>query len=190
MKLMSIAGARPNFMKIASIADAVREYNNAERNSAGKIQHIIVHTGQHYDQKMSQSFFDQLGIPEPDINLGVGSGSHARQTADIMKSFEAVLLKEMPDVLLVVGDVNSTIACSLVAAKIEYSTGHSLKRPLIVHVEAGLRSFDRDMPEEINRILTDSLSDVLFITERSGMDNLAKEGITSDKIIFDTSPLG
>ena len=97
MKLMSIAGARPNFMKIASIADAVREYNNAERNSAGKIQHIIVHTGQHYDQKMSQSFFDQLGIPEPDINLGVGSGSHARQTADIMKSFEAVLLKEMPD---------------------------------------------------------------------------------------------
>jgi len=184
MKLMSIAGARPNFMKIASIADAVREYNNAERNSAGKIQHIIVHTGQHYDQKMSQSFFDQLGIPEPDINLGVGSGSHARQTADIMKSFEAVLLKEMPDVLLVVGDVNSTIACSLVAAKIEYSAGHSLKRPLIVHVEAGLRSFDRDMPEEINRILTDSLSDILFITEQSGIDNLKKEGIPSDKIIF------
>ena len=108
IKLMSIAGARPNFMKIASIANAVREYNNTKRNPTDKIQHIIVHTGQHYDQKMSQSFFDQLGIPEPDINLGVGSGSHAGQTADIMKSSETVLLKEIPDVLLVVGGVNST----------------------------------------------------------------------------------
>ncbi len=181
---MSIAGARPNFMKIASIANAVREYNNTKRNPTDKIQHIIVHTGQHYDQKMSQSFFDQLGIPEPDINLGVGSGSHAGQTADIMKAFEEILLKETPDILLVVGDVNSTIACSLVAAKIEYPEEYEIKRPLIVHVEAGLRSFDREMPEEINRILTDSLSDVLFITEQSGIDNLAKEGISTDKVVF------
>ncbi len=181
---MSIAGARPNFMKIASIANAVRNHNNAIKNPAENIRHIIVHTGQHYDQKMSQSFFDQLGIPEPDINLGVGSGSHAVQTADIMKAFEEVLLKETPDILLVVGDVNSTIACSLVAAKIEYPGDRKHKRPLIVHVEAGLRSFDREMPEEINRILTDSLSDLLFITEQSGIDNLTNEGIASDKIIF------
>ncbi len=184
MKLMSIAGARPNFMKIASIANAVQKHNNTLQNPIDEIKHIIVHTGQHYDQKMSQSFFDQLGIPEPDINLGVGSGSHAGQTADIMKAFEPVLLEETPDILLVVGDVNSTIACSLVAAKIEYPEGKQTKRPLIVHVEAGLRSFDREMPEEINRILTDSLSDLLFITEQSGIDNLAKEGIASDKIIF------
>ncbi len=190
MKLMSIAGARPNFMKIASIANAIREHNSKAKNQSNQsnqietIRHIIVHTGQHYDQKMSQSFFDQLGIPEPDINLGVGSGTHAAQTADIMKAFEKVLLKELPDILLVVGDVNSTIACSLVAAKINYPDEKQITRPLIVHVEAGLRSFDREMPEEINRILTDSLSDVLFITEQSGVDNLAKEGIDSEKVIF------
>ena len=187
MKLMSIAGARPNFMKIASIANAIREHNSKAKNQSNQIEtirHIIVHTGQHYDQKMSQSFFDQLGIPEPDINLGVGSGTHAAQTADIMKAFEKVLLKELPDILLVVGDVNSTIACSLVAAKINYPDEKQITRPLIVHVEAGLRSFDREMPEEINRILTDSLSDVLFITEQSGVDNLAKEGIDSEKVIF------
>ncbi len=184
---MSIAGARPNFMKIASIANAIREHNSKAKNQSNQIEtirHIIVHTGQHYDQKMSQSFFDQLGIPEPDINLGVGSGTHAAQTADIMKAFEKVLLKELPDILLVVGDVNSTIACSLVAAKINYPDEKQITRPLIVHVEAGLRSFDREMPEEINRILTDSLSDVLFITEQSGVDNLAKEGIDSEKVIF------
>ncbi len=187
MKLMSVAGARPNFMKIASIANAILEHNSKVRSQSSQaeaIRHIIVHTGQHYDQKMSQSFFDQLGIPEPDINLGVGSGSHACQTADIMKAFEQVLLKELPDILLVVGDVNSTIACSLVAAKIEYPEEHENKRPLIVHVEAGLRSFDREMPEELNRILTDSLSDLLFITEQSGIDNLIKEGISPDKIVF------
>ena len=187
MKLMSIAGARPNFMKIASIANAILKHNSKVRSQSSQteaIRHIIVHTGQHYDQKMSQSFFDQLGIPEPDINLGVGSGSHACQTADIMKAFEKVLLKELPDILLVVGDVNSTIACSLVAAKIEYPEEHENKRPLIIHVEAGLRSFDREMPEEINRILTDSLSDLLFITEQSGINNLTKEGISTDKIVF------
>jgi UDP-N-acetylglucosamine 2-epimerase (non-hydrolysing) len=187
MKLMSIAGARPNFMKIASIANAVEEYNVEEGNSLKQVEsikHIIVHTGQHYDTKMSQSFFDDLGIPEPDINLEVGSGSHACQTADIMTAFEKVLLKELPDILLVVGDVNSTIACSLVASKIEYPQGGSIKRPIIVHVEAGLRSFDREMPEEINRILTDSLSDLLFITEESAIANLKDEGVASEKVIF------
>lgn len=174
-------------MKIASIANAVRNHNDSLEKlaeSAGGIEHIIVHTGQHYDQKMSQSFFDQLGIPEPDINLGIGSGSHASQTAEIMKAFEKILLRELPDILLVVGDVNSTIACSLVAAKIEYPKGQRIKRPVIVHVEAGLRSFDRTMPEEVNRILTDSLSDMLFVTEQSGVVNLTREGISAKKIFF------
>ena len=181
MKLMSIAGARPNFMKLASIADAVRDYN-LQQAFTEQINHIIVHTGQHYDQKMSDSFFSELGIPEPNINLEVGSGSHAIQTAEIMKRFEKVLLEEQPEVLLVVGDVNSTIACSLVASKIEYSEECSMTRPVIVHVEAGLRSFDRSMPEEVNRVLTDALSDMLFITEQSGLDNLAKEGVEDGKI--------
>lgn len=189
MKLMSIAGARPNFMKLAAIARAVAEYNASNASQGRPIIHRIVHTGQHYDQKMSEGFFDDLGIPKPDINLEVGSGSHAVQTAEIMKRFEPVLLSEQPDVLLVVGDVNSTIACTLVASKIEYGqTGTGLapfrKRPVIVHVEAGLRSCDRDMPEEINRILTDAISDLLFITEQSGEDNLLKEGVAPEKIHF------
>ena len=153
-------------------------------NGEESLDHIIVHTGQHYDKKMSQQFFDELEIPKPDINLEVGSGSHAVQTAEIMKRFESVLVKETPDILLVVGDVNSTIACTLVASKIEYPLGHGRKRPLIVHVEAGLRSFDRDMPEEINRILTDAISDILFVTEQSGMDNLQEEGVVPEKIHF------
>lgn len=189
MKLMSIAGARPNFMKLAAIARAVEDYNATVVPTDVMIVHRIVHTGQHYDQKMSESFFDDLGIPKPDINLEVGSGSHAVQTAEIMKRFEPVLLAEQPDVLLVVGDVNSTIACTLVAAKIQYGNNSvglppSRKRPVIVHVEAGLRSFDRDMPEEINRILTDAISDLLFITEQSGADNLLKEGVAPEKIHF------
>ena len=189
MKLMSIAGARPNFMKLAAIARAVAEYNTANAPEGRAIIHRIVHTGQHYDQKMSEGFFDDLGIPKPDINLEVGSGSHAVQTAEIMKRFEPVLLAEQPDVLLVVGDVNSTIACTLVASKIEYGKNSaglppSRKRPVIVHVEAGLRSFDRDMPEEINRILTDAISDLLFITEQSGEDNLLHEGVAPEKIHF------
>ena len=191
IKLMSIAGARPNFMKLASIARAVQTHNQQtnKTNQANKpkIHHIIVHTGQHYDAKMSNSFFDDLGIPKPDINLEVGSGSHAEQTAEIMKRFEPVLLEQRPDVLLVVGDVNSTIACTLVASKIEYpQIGHksSPKRPTIVHVEAGLRSFDRDMPEEINRILTDAISDLLFITEESAFIHLANEGVAKEKIHF------
>lgn len=182
VKIMSIAGARPNFMKLASIAKAVQESNNASPNDM--IEHIIVHTGQHYDQKMSDSFFIDLGIPFPDINLGVGSGSHAAQTAEILARFEPVLMEQCPDVLLVVGDVNSTIACSLVAAKIEYPATHPRSRPLIVHVEAGLRSLDRGMPEEVNRVLTDAISDLLFITEESALVHLSNEGHDPDKIHF------
>ncbi len=183
MKLMSIAGARPNFMKLASIANAVEKYNNSGL-SEEKIEHIIVHTGQHYDDSMSHCFFDELGIPKPDVNLEVGSMSHAQQTAEIMKCFEPVLLREMPDVLLVVGDVNSTIACTLVASKIDYPIEYKTRRPIIVHVEAGLRSFDRNMPEEINRILTDSLSDQLFVTEEQAVINLKQEGVGTEKIHF------
>lgn len=172
MRILSVVGARPNFIKIDSIADAVVGHNAI---SSDKIDHLIVHTGQHYDEKMSDLFFRELGIPEPDINLGVGSGSHAVQTAEIMKRFEPVLLEHRPDYLLVVGDVNSTIACALVAAKLGVQ---------VVHVEAGLRSFDRSMPEEINRILTDAISDILFTSEPSAEKNLLKEGVTQEKIHF------
>lgn len=154
-------------MKIAPIMAA---YDNCSN-----IEPILVHTGQHYDEKMSDLFFRQLGIPEPDINLGVGSASHAVQTAEIMKAFETVVLQHEPDAVLVVGDVNSTIACGLVAVKL------SIK---LVHVEAGLRSFDRSMPEEINRVLTDSISNLLFCTEQSGVDNLIHEGIPKEKIFL------
>ena len=172
-------------MKLASIADAIESYNTDKpAYYSNNIEHIIVHTGQHYDHKMSKSFFEELAIPKPAINLEVGSGTHAQQSAEIMKRFEKVLLNEMPDVLLVVGDVNSTIACALVAAKITYPSSHALQRPIIVHVEAGLRSFDREMPEEINRILTDSLSDLLFVTEESAIENLKKEGCESGKVHF------
>lgn len=184
IKLMSIAGARPNFMKLAAIAGAIETENNRSNDRDTKIQHIIVHTGQHYDEKMSKGFFEDLHIPRPDVNLEVGSGTHAVQTAEIMKKFETVLLEFEPDILLVVGDVNSTIACTLVASKIEYPLSNQRKRPVIIHVEAGLRSFDRDMPEEINRVLTDSISDYLFVTEQSGVDNLLKEGVSKDKIQF------
>jgi UDP-N-acetylglucosamine 2-epimerase (non-hydrolysing) len=171
-------------MKLAAIARAVEDFNQSRKTDHEVITHVIVHTGQHYDEKMSISFFEDLAIPRPDINLEVGSGSHAIQTAEIMRRFEPVLLAEQPDVLLVVGDVNSTIACTLVAAKIKYPTGSARKRPIIVHVEAGLRSFDPDMPEEINRKLTDTLSDLLFVTEESGMVNLLQEGVDKSKIHF------
>jgi len=169
-------------MKLAAIARAVKEYNRAHQTDIDSITHIIVHTGQHYDEKMSKSFFEELAIPKPDINLEVGSGSHALQTAEIMRRFEPVLLSEQPDVMLVVGDVNSTIACALVAAKIEYPVGSARRRPIIVHVEAGLRSFDPDMPEEINRRLVDTLSDLLFVTEESGIQNLRHEGVNDSKV--------
>ncbi len=170
-------------MKLASIANAVDVHNRSPQPDE-KIEHIIVHTGQHYDDSMSHCFFDELGIPKPDVNLEVGSLSHAQQTAEIMKCFEPVLLSEIPDVLLVVGDVNSTIACTLVASKLNYPTGHKTRRPVIVHVEAGLRSFDRNMPEEINRILTDALSDQLFVTEKQAVTNLKNEGVGTEKIHF------
>jgi UDP-N-acetylglucosamine 2-epimerase (non-hydrolysing) len=136
---------------------------------------MLVHTGQHYDEKLSTVFFDELGIPRPDVNLDVGSGSHAQQTAAIMAAFEPVLLQRGADLLLVVGDVNSTFACALVAAKLGVP---------IAHVEAGLRSFDRSMPEEINRVLTDQISDLLFTTEASALDNLRREGVDPDRVHF------
>ncbi len=190
MKIMIIVGARPNFMKAAPLIVAIREHNRKVAELASgkqqtepvKIQGILVHTGQHYDESMSGSFFTDLELPKPDIHMGIGSGSHAVQTAEIMRRFEEVLLQETPDVLIVVGDVNSTVGCALVAAKISYaSTG---KRPLIAHVEAGLRSFDRAMPEEVNRIVTDHLSDLLFVTEESGVRNLLHEGIAQEQIHF------
>jgi len=141
--------------------------------AAPEIEPLLVHTGQHYDANMSELFFRQLGIPEPDLNLGVGSASHAVQTAEIMRAFEPVVEQRRPDAVLVVGDVNSTIACGLVAVKLGIK---------LVHVEAGLRSFDREMPEEINRVLTDAISDLLFCTEQSGVDNLRREGIADAKI--------
>ncbi len=165
VKIINIVGTRPNFMKIAPLM--------AEYSQHIGIEHILVHTGQHYDEKMSDLFFRDLGIPRPDINLEVGSSSHAIQTAEIMKAFEPIVLKYKPDAVLVVGDVNSTIACGLVAVKLGIK---------LVHVEAGLRSFDRSMPEEINRILTDSISDLLFCTEQSGVNNLLQEGIQKKKI--------
>src|SRR5438874_10277592 len=133
----------------------------------------LVHTGQHYDERMSRQFFEELHIPRPDVDLGVGSGSHAVQTAEVMKRFEPVLLEQRPDAVLVVGDVNSTIACALTAVKLGIP---------VAHVEAGLRSFDRTMPEEINRLLTDAIADWLFVTEESGRENLLREGIAADKI--------
>lgn len=182
MKILSIVGARPNFMKISSIAKAIEKHNNFGHSPL--IEHIVVHTGQHYDDKMSNSFFKELELFEPQINLGVGSGSHAMQTAKIMERFEPVLVNEKPDVLLVVGDVNSTIACTLVASKIQYNGTTPRTRPVIGHIEAGLRSFDRSMPEEINRILTDALSDLLFITEEAAQLNLEREGVSRDHIFF------
>jgi UDP-N-acetylglucosamine 2-epimerase (non-hydrolysing) len=181
MKIMLVAGARPNFMKVASIVDAIRAYTQSARSP---IEYQLVHTGQHYDKEMSDSFFADLELPVPHMNLGVGSSSHACQTADIMKGIEPVLLSELPDLLVVVGDVNSTVACALVASKITYPVGNrpGLSRPSIAHVEAGLRSFDRSMPEEINRVLTDALCDFLFVTERDAEANLLREGIASDKI--------
>lgn len=167
IKIICVAGARPNFVKIAPIIQAFKEIRGFET--------FLIHTGQHYSKNMSKLFFDELSIPKPDINLEVGSASHAIQVAEIMKRFEPIVFDFNPDYVLVVGDVNSTIACGLVAVKMGVK---------LIHVEAGLRSFDRTMPEEINRVLTDSISDLLFVTEQSGIDNLKKEGINSDKVHF------
>lgn len=166
--ILCVVGARPNFMKMAPIMAALG-------NLEPKLAVSLVHTGQHYDAAMNHQYFEALGIPQPDTNLEVGSGSHATQTAEVMRRFEPVLDAKRPSAVLVVGDVNSTLACALVAAK---------KGIPVIHVEAGLRSFDRAMPEEINRILTDQISDLLFITERSGRENLLREGIADARIRF------
>lgn len=171
MKITIIAGARPNFIKIAPIIDAVVKSVTAGK----KISYRLVHTGQHYDKNMSDSFFQQLGIPSPDVNLECGGGTQAEQTANIMVKFERELLDNPADLVVVVGDVTSTMACTIVAKKLNTK---------VAHVEAGIRSGDMTMPEEINRIVTDSLSDYFFTTSRLASDNLVKQGINSERIFF------
>lgn len=173
IKLLIIAGARPNFMKVAPLIMAARAYNESAVNGLPKLECRLVHTGQHYDVKMSEVFFRELGIPEPDVNLEVGSASHAVQTANIMTRFEPVCLRERPDWVVVVGDVNSTMACTLVCAKLGIK---------VAHVEAGLRSFDRTMPEEINRVVTDTLADLLLTPSADANQNLSHEGVSESKI--------
>jgi len=167
-KIMFVAGARPNFVKIAPLLREFAKHRDVFKTS-------LVHTGQHYDFEMSGVFFQGLQIPAPNIHLNVGSHSHAVQTARIMIAFEKVVTAEKPDLVVVVGDVNSTMACALVVTKLGVK---------LAHVEAGLRSFDRTMPEEINRVVTDSLSDYLFVSEESGLKNLRREGVSSDKVHF------
>ena len=166
--ILCVVGARPNYMKMAPLLRAFRSH--AELPPA-----MLVHTGQHYDPMMNERLFEDLGLPRPDLNLGVGSGTHAVQTAEVMRRFEPVLDEQRPSCVIVVGDVNSTLACSLVAVK---------KSVPVAHVEAGLRSFDRAMPEEINRVLTDQVADLLYTTERSAQVNLAREGIPQERIHF------
>jgi UDP-N-acetylglucosamine 2-epimerase (non-hydrolysing) len=167
LHVLSVVGARPNFMKIAPIVRAFKKH--------GGFRSTLVHTGQHYDVSMKEAFFVELDIPVPDVDLGVGSGTHAVQTAEVMRRFEPEIERFAPDAVLVVGDVNSTLACTLVAAKLGVP---------VVHVEAGLRSFDRAMPEEINRVLTDQLADLLFTTEAGALDNLVREGIEAERVRF------
>lgn len=166
VKIMHIAGARPNFMKVDPVMRALQQYPD-------QFDQLLVHTGQHYDENLSRIFFDELGLPRPDINLEVGSGSHAWQTAQVMQLLEPVLLKQQPDWMVVVGDVNSTLAAALTSAKLGIP---------VAHVEAGLRSYDRSMPEEINRLLTDQLADLLFTPSPDGDANLLKEGLYPEKI--------
>jgi len=173
IKLLIIAGARPNFMKVAPIIQQIRRHSADVANYGTQLEYRLIHTGQHYDEKMSHIFFDELGISAPDINLGVGSGSHAEQTANVMTQFEPICLQEKPDWVVVVGDVNSTMACTLVCAKLGIK---------VAHVEAGLRSFDRSMPEEVNRIVTDALADLLLTPSVDGDENLKREGIPDWKI--------
>jgi UDP-N-acetylglucosamine 2-epimerase (non-hydrolysing) len=167
IRVLLVAGARPNFMKIAPLLRELR--------SRPAFETCLVHTGQHYDAAMSEGFFRDLGIPEPDLNLGVGSGSHGAQTAQVLQKMEGILEERRPDALVVVGDVNSTLAASLAAVKLGIP---------VAHVEAGLRSFDRTMPEEINRLLTDAISDWLFVTEPAGEENLRREGVPAERIHF------
>jgi UDP-N-acetylglucosamine 2-epimerase (non-hydrolysing) len=166
-KLICVAGARPNFMKVAPVIAALKERD--------RFDVVLVHTGQHYDPDLNDRFFEDLGIPQPDYRLEVGSGSHAVQTGTVMIRFEPVLDEVKPAAVIVVGDVNSTLACALVAAK---------KGVPVAHVESGLRSYDREMPEEINRVITDSISDILFTTERSALANLQREGVDESRVEF------
>ena len=167
MKIITVASARPNFMKVAPLLKEFKQHETIEAK--------LLHTGQHYDYEMSKIFFDELGVPKPDYHLGVGSGTHAEQTAKVMVEFEKVLQQEQPDWVVVVGDVNPTMACTIVANKMGTK---------VAHVEAGLRSYDRDMPEEINRVLTDSIADLLLTPSIDGNMNLIKEGIAENKIYF------
>jgi UDP-N-acetylglucosamine 2-epimerase (non-hydrolysing) len=182
-KILSVVGARPNFMKVAALCEAIREYNANGKNP--QIEHVLVHTGQHYDANMSDAFFNDLELPKPNLFLGVGSGSHSTQTAKVMEGFEKVLEEQKPQIVIVVGDVNSTVACALVTKK-TWCVGEDGRDfiPKLAHVEAGLRSFDRTMPEEVNRVVTDTLSDYLFTTEDSANQNLEREGIALNKIHF------
>jgi UDP-N-acetylglucosamine 2-epimerase (non-hydrolysing) len=166
--IISIVGARPNFMKVAPLHKALQQYSDS-------VRHLIVHTGQHYDEVMSKVFFDDLELPHPHFYLGVGSGTHAEQTSKVMLGVERVLTEQRPDLVVVVGDVNSTVAASLVSVKMGIP---------VAHVEAGLRSFDRTMPEEINRMLTDVISEYLFVSEPSGLHNLRREGVAENKIFY------
>ena len=180
MRIHLIAAARPNFMKIAPLYHALKSEAWAEPE--------IVHTGQHYDLNMSDVFFKDLGLPEPDIHLGVGSGTHAEQTGLVIMAYEKVLLQRKPNLVVVVGDVNSTVACTLAAAKINQYNGQQTtdngrdRRPCVGHLEAGLRSFDRSMPEEINRLVTDALADILWTPSADGDENLIREGVSGEKI--------
>jgi UDP-N-acetylglucosamine 2-epimerase (non-hydrolysing) len=173
VKLLHVVGTRPNFMKAAAVIKAAERWN--ARGANPQFAQVLVHTGQHYDDKMCRVFFDDLGLPRPDYDLGVGSGSHAEQTAQVMIALEPVILQEVPDLVVTVGDVNSTVAAALVAAKLNIP---------VAHVEAGLRSRDRTMPEELNRLVTDQLSDLLFTTSRDADINLAAEGIPQERIHF------
>ncbi len=193
MKILSVVGARPNFMKIAPFIRAIEKHNagiagepaaagglaasgeSLSGSGSAPIEHVLVHTGQHYDHHMSQKFFDDLGIPPADIHLGVGSGSHAEQVGNTMIEFEKVVLAERPDWVVVVGDVNATLACSVTAKKMHVKC---------CHIEAGLRSGDWTMPEEINRLVTDRLSDLLLTPDRLSIENLKAEGVPDEKIGF------
>ena len=172
MKIISVVGARPNFMKIAPFIKVISKYNKLEEE---KIEHMLVHTGQHYDDRMSKAFFTALEIPDADINLGIGSGSHAEQVGNTMIAFEKVLIEEKPDWVIVLGDVNATLSCSVAAKKLHIR---------VCHIEAGLRSFDDRMPEEINRLVTDRLSDLLLTPDELSIENLINEGVAISKIEF------
>lgn len=172
MKIISVVGARPNFMKIAPFIHQITKYNNSNLD---KIEHILVHTGQHYDDRMSKTFFKALNIPEADINLGIGSGTHAEQVGHTMIAFEKVLKDEKPDWVIVLGDVNATLACSVTAKK---------EHIKVCHIEAGLRSGDMAMPEEINRLVTDRLSDLLLTPDTLSIENLKQEGVSDNRMAF------